>query len=239
MADSISSQFSNDDRSAVDALDRKRDDLAHARTLSPALVASLETEIKTCEAALVKAREAAHEYDRESAELARATAKRQHALTALNTSTEVDPERAMAIVHEASRSQYLEGARRRRAEAARDAASSAYGRVCKDIQARVAAVNLATTIAGAVVDRDESRIPNETRADVIAWLRLVAPIEGRDAYAKSYDYRKNHPSYPVPPSVEIFDAACKRFFGGVERARDAAAKLAKELGAVTVSNAAE
>lgn len=233
----IGSAFFDDDRRARDALESKRHDLKRAQESSPGIVASLEAEIATCEKALAAARAAAVEHDRESAELARATAMRQRALTALNTSTEIDPERAMAIVHEASRAQYLEGARKRRTEAARDAASSAYSRVSKDVAARNAALNFALTLAGAVVDRDESekRIPNETRPEVIGWLRLVLPAEGREAYLKSYAVRVDHPSYPVPPSVQDFDLACKRVFARVDRMRDDAAKLAAELGAVTAA----
>jgi hypothetical protein len=229
----ISNSFLTEDRRARDALERKRDDLERARSLSPALVASLEAELSTCEAALEKARTAGAEYDRESVEHARATARRQAALTVANTSHEVDPDAAASILQTAEVAKYLEGARKRRADAARDAAASGYNRVCKDIPERNAAVNFAERLAGATIDRAET--PKETRPGVIAWLPLVFPVEGRAAYQRSYDYRADHPSYDRPQPVEAYDDACKSFFAGVERLRIAAAKQASDLAAVTAA----
>lgn len=225
----ISSTFIADDRRAESALDRKRDDLERARELAPALVASLESEFETGGASLESARAAGLEFDREQAELARATARRQAALMALNTSTEVDPDAVLALVQAGEVSKQIESARKRRLDAARAAATAAYGRVCKDIAARNAAVDFAERLAGAVVDRDESRIPSETRPEVISWARLTLPVEGRAAYQRSYEFRKDHPSYDRPPEIEEFDEACARFFGGVDASAKKAARLAAAL----------
>lgn len=232
MTNEISPQFSNSDRSARDALERKRVDLERARTLSPSLVAPLEREIAASEKALEAAREAGRDYDRESHEFAVAEARRRAAQSVLGSSHEIDPKRAAEIVRDAEVAKYLEQARSRRVQAARDAASSAYGRVMKSPAGRDAAVNLALTLAGAVVDREQNRIPDERRPEIVAWARLTLPAEGRAAYLRSHAVRVHHPSYPVPPGVEEYDAACARFFAGVERARKQAADLARDLGAV-------
>src|SRR5689334_2095345 len=93
----VSATWMADDRRALDAIERVRADLSRARKLSPALVASLEGEIRVREDVLEKARAAGREYDRESFELARATARRQAALTRHSTSIEIDPTIAREI----------------------------------------------------------------------------------------------------------------------------------------------
>jgi hypothetical protein len=245
----ISPTFCREDQSAIDSLESKRSDLARARKLSPSLVATLESEIAACELALTKARTAAVDYDREGADLARATAVRRHALTVQATSTEVDPEAADRIIRDAARAQYLELAYRRRVDAARDAATSMYFRACKEISERTAAVRFAEILAGAVVDREEGRIPNETRPGVIAWLPLVFPIEGRAAFTESCkrrgysapppglgEYsRSGSSSYPEPPPIIEYENACRSFFARVDLMRETAARQAADLAAVSAA----
>jgi hypothetical protein len=233
MSSEISPTFRADDARACDALDRLKGDLKQARTLSPSIVVSLAGEIETREAALGEARDAAREHDRESHELARAVVQRQAALVAINTSHEVDPEAAAKIVQAAALAQYTEAAYRRRADAAESKARSGYGRCAKDIQDRNAAVSLAETIAGAVVDHEQHRIPDEKRPAVLAWLRVVAPVEGAASYERSYANRIDSPSHPIPPEPAEYVAAIARVYAAADRAREQAAKLARELEAVT------
>lgn len=234
----VSATFAAEDRRAVEAIDRLREDLTRAKSLSPALIAPLKDELKTREASLRKAREAAHEHGLESAELARATARRQAALTQLNTSVEVEPAAAREIVLAAETAKYLESARRRRVDAARDAAASAYGRVCKDIASRNAAVHYAEHVAAGLIERDESRATLPTRADVLAWLPLVLPAEGRAFFEAAHARRKDNPNFPIPPSVAEYDAACKRVYAQIENARAEAARQAAELAGLDFGAAA-
>lgn len=230
-----SNTFIADDRRAENTLERKRDDLARARKLSPALVASLDSEIEACEEALERARQAAHEYDREVVELARAEVLRKATLTALNTSHEVDPDAADRIVLDAERAKYLEGARKRRADAARDAANSAYQRAAKDITERNNAVSFSERLANAVGNREQE--PSESRPLVLAWTRLTLPNEGREAYRRLCESRRGPAgrSFPTPPPIEEFDRACARVFAAVEHERAKAAKLAADLAAITAA----
>ncbi len=228
----VSAAFAREDRSAAEVIARLRDDLTQAKALSPSLVAPLEREILMRVAVLKNARAAAQEHEREGVELARATARRQAALTQLNTSTEVASDAAREIVIEAETAKYLEGAYRRRVDTAASLAAGAFGRVGKDIAPRVAAVRYAESLAGAVVDCEEGRVALPTRADVIAWLPLVLPVEGRAFFEQAHARRIDHPSYPVPPEITEYDAAVKRVFSQIERARTEAAKQAADLGAL-------
>ena len=225
----VTPTFRAEDQRALDAIARKKDDLKRARKLSPALVPSLTAEIATCEQALDRARAAAIDHERERVSHLRATALRQQAVMVLHTSTEVDPDAAMQIVHEAERAKYLEGAYQRRADAAHSAAGSAYGRARKDIAERNQAVQFSERLAGEVVDRDAGRVPRITNPAVIMWCPLVFPVEGRAAYEKSFNYRADHPSYDRPPPIEDYDDACQSFFAGVERLREQAKKQAADL----------
>jgi hypothetical protein len=231
----ITSAFRAEDQRAVDAIARKKDDLARARKLSPALIAPLEAEIATCEQALDRARAAALDHERERVAALRATAERQRALTELHESTSIDPDEASRIVHAAAVAQYLEAATKRRCDAAHSAAASAYGRARKDIAERNQAVLYAERLAGEVIDRELGRVPPETRPGVIAFLPLVFPVEGRAAYAKSFEFRDGHPSYDVPPPILEYDSACRGVLANVELWRAQAVKQAEALGALVPS----
>jgi len=225
----INPAYFSQDRQAVASIQSKRDDLARAKEISPALVPRLEAEITACEQALDRARSAAVDHERERIAAERAELLRAAAVAELNTSHEVEPEAASRIVHAAEVAKYTSSAYRRRTDAAHSAATSAYFRASKDLQERNAAVTFAERLAGAVVDRDETRVPAETRPAVLAWLPLVLSVEGRAAYAKSYDFRADHPSYERPPSVEEYEAACQRVLGNIEHMRAQAAKQAADL----------
>jgi hypothetical protein len=225
----VSATFAREDATAVAAIDRRLSDRGRARELSPALLPSIDQDLKLLRGELKKAREAAALYDLERVELARATARRQAAHTRLNTSTEVDDSVAREIVAEADAARYLETARSRRLEAAKTAADSAYGRCAKDLAARRAAVSFAETLAGAVLNHEESRAPIPDRADVLAWLPLTLPAEGRTFFESSAARRAHNPSYAGTPGIAEFDAACARVFAHIERLREQAQQRAEEF----------
>lgn len=227
----ISPTFRAEDRRAEDSIASKRDDLARAKKIAPALVPSLEAEITACEQALDRARSVAVDYERERSAALRATAERRQALTEHSTSTLVDDKSASRIVRAAEVAKYIEAAYQRRADAAHSAASSAFHRAAKDISERNAAVTYAERLAGAVVDREQDRLAPETRPAVIAWLPMVLQVEGRAAYERSLASRTGHPSYPNPPPIEDFELACRGVFAGVQRLREQAAKQAADLSA--------
>lgn len=225
--------FRTADNYACGALELKKADLARAREIAPALVPSLEAEIKACEQALARARSAASDYDREFVAAERAELIRAAAVAALNTSHEVEPEAASRIVHAAEVAKYTASAYKRRADAAHTAALSAYARASKDVAEKNAAVNFAERLAGAVVDYALERMSPETRPGVIAWLPLAFESEGRAAYLRSVENRAGNRSYPTPPPVEKYEAACRGVFADVQRLREQAAKQAADLAAVS------
>lgn len=226
-------QFRLDDERACESIEFKRSELARAIKLSPALVASLEADIVAAEQSLDKARAAGLEYAAASVASQRADLVRQAAVAEHASSLDVDEAAADRIVHALERSKYLAAAHARRAAAAHTAVTAAYQRAMKEINERNAAVRYAERLAGQVIDHDPGRIELETRPGVIAWLRLVFPVEGRAAYIRSVANRAGNRSYPEPPPIEDFDDACRSFFGQIESLRDQAARQATELAAVS------
>lgn len=223
--------FRTSDDRACAIVERKKADLGRAREIAPALVSSIETEIKACEQALDRARSAASEYERESVAAERAELIRAAAVAELTTSHDVEPEAASRIVHAAEVAKYTARAYKRRADAAHSAASSAYARASKDVAEQNAAVNFAERLAGAVVDYALERMSPETRPGVIAWLPLAFEREGRAAFERGCDNRRGNRSYPTPPPVEEYEAACRSVFAGVALLREQAARQAAELSA--------
>lgn len=130
-------------------------------------------------------------------------------------------------MHAAEVAKYTASAYKRRADAVHSAASSAYGRAAKDIAERNAAVTYAERLADAVVDYAPELLPPETRPGVIAWLPLAFEHEGRAAFERSCDNRRDNRSYPTPAPVEEYEAACRSVFAGVARLREQAAKQAR------------
>ncbi|MES1187991.1 MAG: hypothetical protein ABUL60_29505 [Myxococcales bacterium] len=229
----IHPSFRLDDDRAVESIEFKRSELARAIKLSPALVASLEAEIDAAELSLDKARRAGLDFAEASTAAERAELVRQRAVAEHASSHDVDEAAADRIVHALERTKYLASAHARRAAAAHTAVTAAYQRAMKEINERNAAVRYAERLAGQVIDRDPGRIELETRPGVIAWLRLVFPVEGRDFYASRSAYRAGNRSYPEPPPIEDFDDACRSFFAQIESLRDQAARQATELAAVS------
>lgn len=228
----INPSFRLDDDRALESIEFKRSELARAREVSPTLVAPLEAEIASCEQALDRARAAGLEHKAASVASQRADLVRQAAVAEHASSLDVDEAAADRIVHALERAKYLASAHARRAAAALTAVSAAYQRATKEINERNAAARYAERLAGQVIDRDPGRIELETRPGVIAWLRLVFPVEGRAAYARSAANRAGNRSYPEPPPIEEYDDACRSFFAQIESLREQASRQAAELGAV-------
>lgn len=231
--DDISPTFRTADDYACEVIKLKKADLERAREIAPALVSSIEAEIKACDQALASGRSAGLDYERERIAAERAELIRAAAFGEANSSHEVEPEAASRILHAAEVAKYTASAYRRRTDAAHSAATSAYARASKDIPERVAAVTFAERLAGAVIDYEPERLAPETRPAVIPWLYLIFPVEGRAAYTRSCENRAGNRSYPTPPPIENFDAACRSVFGQIQHIREAAAKQAAELAAVS------
>ncbi|RYZ01647.1 MAG: hypothetical protein EOO73_34765 [Myxococcales bacterium] len=226
-------RFSSQDAHALGSIEFKVNEHIRALELSPTLLPSLEAEIGAAEQALEKARAAGLEYEAASVASQRADLVLKAALAEYSSSLATDDADAERIVRAVERAKYLAAAHARRTAAAFVAVESGYTRAMKEINERNAAVRYAERLAGAVIDRDPGRIELETRPGVIAWLRLVFPVEGRTAYARSAANRAGNRSYPEPPPIEDFDDACRSFFAQIESLRDQAARQAAELAAVS------
>jgi hypothetical protein len=175
----------------------------------------------------------ASDFERERVAAERAALIHTAAFSELSTSHEVEPEAASRIVHAAEIAKYIAAAYKRRADAAHSAASSGYGRASKDVAEKNAAVTFAERLAGAVVDYDPDRLELEKRPGVIAWLPLAFESEGRAAFERSCDNRRGNRSYPTPPPIEEYEAACRSVFGQIQNVREQAARQAAELAAVS------
>lgn len=213
-------------------VDQLKSDRKRAKKLSPSLVPIIDGELEVREAALAEGLKAVKEYDAESAELARAQAIAAAARTAVAFSVETDPTIAEKLIRAAELATHLERVRARRADAARDRAGSQLYKASKDVGARRRAVDFAEKLAGSVLDRNELARPPIPAPDVLAYLRIVLPVEGRAWYEERAKAREGNRSFEAPPAVEAYDDACASTWRRVESERESAREMAAALAAV-------